>query len=576
MSNVDKRTTQLRIAILSSFAAGLLPSYLEKALAQSGLSAEFYMSDFGQYQQPIRDPQSDYYFFQPTHTLLLLEGADLFRSIYESPFDFSAGQIARAVEEQMVVLKSLLEQLEKHLPTHVTLLHTIVVPPRNALRLLERNSDLSLEALAAAYNQGLSEICHGRAQRYVVDLAAVAMEVGYERWTDERLWILARMRLSHVALMALAQREASFLKAMRGERKKCLVLDLDNTLWGGVVGEDGAHGIVLGTDGLGLAYRQFQMEILNLYKQGILLAICSKNNEADALEVLERHPGMVLRPEHFAAMQINWRDKATNLRAMAGQLNIGLDGLVFVDDNPVERDRVRSELPEVTVLDLPSDPALHRRTLLDCPWFDTLTLTAEDYQRSKLYIQQRQREELETTATSLDEFYASLHMVVNINLADDLTIPRVAQLTEKTNQFNLTTRRYSEAQIRALCSDNTYRVYTLAVRDRFGDEGIVGVAITERRPQEHTWYLDTFLMSCRVIGRTVETALLSYITQEAWNDGATSLLAEFMPTLKNLPARDFLPTHDFKPPAEPCALWRLDKGNVPSIPPWIQIQEIGV
>lgn len=561
----------LRIAVLSSFTADFLPSFLEKEFSNGNYSLEFYVGGIGRYHELVLDPQSAYYAFRPTHTLLLLDGADIFRPLFDCPFNFTAEQIANSVQDQILLIKNWLEHVEKAMPNHVTLLHTIVAPPRTPLRLLESTSDLSLHRVANVFNRAMKDLCHSGLGRFLVDMAAVATEVGYGNWGDDRLWILARMRLSRTALARLAHVQASFIHSLCAGRKKCLVLDLDNTLWGGIIGEDGIDGIALGTEGVGLAFRQFQSEILNLHKQGILLAICSKNNESDVLEVFNKHPGMLLKWDDFSDIRINWENKGSNLRAIAQRLNIGLDSLVFADDNPVEREHIRQALPEVRVLELPTDPSYYKKTLLECTWFDTLALTEEDARRNQVYRQEQQRRTLEESTTSLDDYHTSLGMVVNIKPAVEMTIPRISQLTQKTNQFNLTTRRYSEPQIKSFCLNGQYRLYTLNFRDRFGDEGLVGVAILADRPSDNAWYLDTFLLSCRVIGRNVETAFLNWIVKQARKEGKAHILAELIVTPKNAAVQKFLALHHFIPPHSTETLWRLPLKNVPDTPASIKV-----
>ena len=300
-----------------------------------------------------------------------------------------------------------------------------------------------------------------------------------------------------------------------------LVTDLDNTLWGGVIGENGLEGIQVGMEYPGAAYRALQRVMLDLYRRGIILAICSKNNVADAMEALEQHPGMLLRPEHFAALRINWDDKAQNLREIAAELNVGRDSLAFLDDNPVERARISDELPEVTVIDLPSDPSWFAQALQAVPVFERLAVSSEDRERGRYYGEQRQRVESQRNATSLEDFLRSLQQEVEVAPVTAETLIRVAQLTQKTNQFNLTTRRYSEQKIAELAASSHWSVYSIRVKDRFGDNGIVGVMITHDAGK--VCEIDTFLLSCRVIGRTIETALLSFMVDSARARGMEQL-----------------------------------------------------
>jgi FkbH-like protein len=352
-----------------------------------------------------------------------------------------------------------------------------------------------------------------------------------------------------------------------------LAVDLDGTLWGGVIGEDGPDGVRLGSEYPGAAYRSLQRAILDLHRRGVVLAICSKNNPPEALEMIERHPSMLLRREHFAAVRINWVDKAQNLREIAAELNVGVDAVALLDDSPVEREWVRGQLPEVTVIELGGDPLGYADTLRLAPVFERISVTEEDRARGRYYAEEGRRKELERSAASLEDFYRSLELKVEVEEVGPQTLARAAQLTQKTNQFNLTTRRYTEAELGELASSPESRVYTLRAADRFGDSGIVGVAITRR--ENGSCEIDALLMSCRVIGRTIETAFLATIADEAGRAGAERLAGWFLPTAKNAPASGFYGSHGFERVAEDegATRWELDlAGSTPACPPWIDLR----
>jgi FkbH-like protein len=350
----------------------------------------------------------------------------------------------------------------------------------------------------------------------------------------------------------------------------------DNTLWGGVIGEDGIEQITLGEEGLGLAYAEFQEELLNLTRKGILLAICSKNNEEDALAVFRQHPSMRLKEDHFAARRINWRDKAANLRELAEELNLGLDSFVFLDDNPAERSLVRTALPEVLVAEWPEDATLFKTALLELAGRHLLkvSLTAEDQARTSMYRGEGQRRLLLTSSDSLEEYYRSLDMTARIGCADAFSIPRIAQLTQKTNQFNLTTRRYSEADIRALAAAPNSLVLWLALRDRYSDNGIVGVLIL-RQTSAKQWLIDTLLLSCRVIGRKVENAFLAVACEALLEREAEELIGEYSPTSKNGLAATVYPDLGFAPAGDHDGVtrWRLPlRGRPVKMPDCITVE----
>jgi FkbH-like protein len=352
-----------------------------------------------------------------------------------------------------------------------------------------------------------------------------------------------------------------------------LVADLDNTVWGGVIGEDGMNGIKLGPEYPGAAYQQLQRAMLDLSRRGILLAVCSKNNPDDAMEALKSHPGMLLKPKDFAAIRINWTDKAQNLREIAAELNVGIDSLAFIDDNPFEREQLRKLVPEVTIIDLPDNPLSYAAAVRDCPAFERLALSSEDQQRTAMYAEQRDRAQAEQNFQSKEDFFRYLQQEAEVAPVTPATLARVAQLTQKTNQFNLTTRRYTEQQVADMAARPGWQVLSITVRDRFGDHGLVGVAIT--RDEHERCEIDTFLLSCRVIGRSVETALLSHLAQMAASRHRRQLVGRFIPTKKNAPARDFYAQHGFEKHEEnhEGSVWSLSLGqNTIAIPDWIRLK----
>jgi FkbH-like protein len=341
----------------------------------------------------------------------------------------------------------------------------------------------------------------------------------------------------------LASSHAAFMRAVFGPPRKCLVLDLDGTLWGGTLGEEGLSGIKLGHTYPGNAFRRFQQMVLSLHRRGILLAIVSKNNDAEVADVFRAHPDMVLKTEHFSAMRINWRDKADNLLEIAEELNIGVDSLVFFDDSPAECARVRQLLPDVLTIQAPHDVLDYADAVVRSRAFERLTFTAEDRRRGAMYREQAERERAVPEATSLDAFLRGLRMAADIRPVDSFTLPRALELTQKTNQFNLTTRRYSARELAEAMNGHDRAAFSLRLTDRFGDNGIVGLAVV--RGEIDTAVIEALLLSCRIIGRGAETALLSFLAGWARKRCLRSLEGEYIPTPKNAPAADCYARHGF-------------------------------
>jgi FkbH-like protein len=345
--------------------------------------------------------------------------------------------------------------------------------------------------------------------------------------------------------------------------KKCLVLDLDNTLWGGIVGEDGADGIALSLQPPGNSFVAFQQAILDYYDRGVILAINSRNNPEDAWGVIRAHPNMILKEHHFAAHRINWQDKAENLRELAQELNIGLDSMVFLDDDPTNRALVRAVLPQVEVPELPQDPREYTRFLHSLNYFDAAVITDEDKMRGNLYVTERLRREEEKRHTTKEEFLHSLGLTLHVYVDEDSCVARLAQLTEKTNQFNTLKRPASEEDVRRYIADPHYRVYYGRLEDQFGDYGVVVYALVRTGAQE--WLVESLLMSCRVFGRGVEHAFVGVIAAHAKSAGAHLLRVEVEETAKNTPAREFV--------AEYFVGATRELTEESKIPAWIQLHE---
>lgn len=394
-------------------------------------------------------------------------------------------------------------------------------------------------------NTCLQEFLQKALNAYFVDLNRILLRLGYKNFYDFRFWHIGQQPFTLEGLKEIAMEDFKWIRAIKGKNKKCLVLDCDNVLWGGIIGEDGLAGIKLGKTYPGSMYYEFQQEILNLYHQGILIALCSKNNEEDVFEVLEKHPGMLLKKEHIVTAKINWRNKTENLKQIAEDLNLGLDSLVMVEDSPFEAGLVQRFLPEVEVLEFNAEkPFEYRNILSSCGLFETLISSKEDQTRTQMYQTEAKRKEMRKEALSLEDYYKTLEMELAIHLVDDFSVPRLAQLTQRTNQFNLTTRRYTESDVRKLQRNSLADILYIQLKDKLGDSGIVGVCILKYKDQKAV--MDTFLLSCRVLGRDVEKAFLNQALCLAQKKGCTSVIGEYYPTPKNVQVKDFYLSQGFK------------------------------
>jgi FkbH-like protein len=381
---------------------------------------------------------------------------------------------------------------------------------------------------------------------YFLDLESVSGQLGRSRFYDPRQYHWTKQPFSSEGCFELGRAIASSIRAILTGPRKVLVLDLDNTVWGGVVGETGPLGVELGESPAGEAYRAFQAYAKRLSDRGVLLAVASKNNPDDAREPFTGNPAMLLSLDDIAAFEASWDPKEAALRRIARTLNLGTDSLVFFDDNPAEREHIRQALPEVAVPEVPEDPAEYIDALERGRWFEAIGLTDEDRIRSSQYQQERKRRDLESSAGSMEEYLDSLQMVADVREIGDEDMPRVVQLLGKTNQFNLTTRRHSEAQVREMLAMPMSLGFTIRLADRFGDHGLIAIVLGGPMPSDPTCLLvDTWLMSCRVIGRTTEQFTLQQILSRGKHLGYRTVVGEYIPTRKNMLVKDLLPRLGF-------------------------------
>lgn len=490
---------KIRTAFLGSFTLRGLPEVFSVKAVFHNLLAETYLAPYDQMAQEIMNPDSGLYAFKPDLVYLIT--------------DFSQ-------KDKNSQLLSLIDKLLNSFAGHVT----VFEDGHNHERLSIFNFEKWLE------------------------------ESGHQKNWQTKFKELGDFRLAPDAFPDLAEQLLRFAVVTAGNTRKCLVLDLDNTIWRGVIGEDGLQKIV--------PDKNLQQRAVNLGNRGIVLAINSKNNFEDAMGALEEHPEMVLRKNHFAAWRINWQNKDLNMRELADELNLGLDSFVFVDDDPLQQEMIRTIFPEVAVVPPP--------LLANYSGFASSRVTEEDIRRGQMYIEERRRKEFHSEFRNLDDFLAKLELEVTIKSVDESTLSRVSQLTQKTNQFNLATRRYSEDDIKRL-KEEGWKIWALWVRDRFGDYGLTGVAIVE--PMSNAWRLDNFLLSCRVLGRNAERALMAHILDQAKNEGIETMRGEYIPTAKNKPCETFLPDVNFKLVSREsrASVYEYDLSQGPEYPKFIKV-----
>jgi FkbH-like protein len=548
----------IRVALVSSFSSEFLHDHLVAWGLGSGLDVDIYQAGFGLFRQEILDAASGLYRYQPDVVVVAVEGEDWFPPAYR---DFlrnmdrdSKAEVEGWQNEVVTLLRTL-----RNRTTATVLIHNLASPAYGALGAADAKHSDGQYAAVRRLNDVLVSVASEVTDVHLVDYAGLVNRHGALNWYDARMRHYARAPIAGPMQSFLAAEYVKFLRALRGLAKKCLVVDLDNTLWGGVVGEDGPLGVQLGATYPGSAFAEFQQYLLGLRARGVILAIASKNNPGDVDEIFAANKAMVLAPQHFAAIEVHWRSKSESVASIATRLGIGLEHVVFVDDNPAECEEVRRNLPAVTVVCLPPQPERFIDVLSREGLFDTVTLSVEDRRRGDLYRQRSQAENMRASAGSVEDYYRELRMQLSFAPVHQASLARAAQLTQKTNQFNVTTRRSTESDISRRARDPGWIVTTIAVRDRFGDHGIVGVLMAK-----HTGdvvEIDTLLLSCRVIGRTIETAMLAHVCDCARARGATAVTGTVIPTARNDPARDLFARHGFAKMAEDVdgtTHWRLD------------------
>ena len=516
----------LRVVILSNSTASLVAPALEASGLRHGLAIEAIEAPFGSIVQEALDPSSPVATCEPDLVLVALDAFGL--PLSETPGDAEAG--AASVDAALAQVAAVRSGLRGN--TKATIVwQTVPRLPETTFGSLDFRLPGTQRWLIERFNRALADGLPN--DELLLDVAGLAETIGLERWHDPVMRNVGKLPFAQTWVPIYAEHFARLAAAMRGKSRKVLVLDLDNTLWGGIIGDDGIEGIVIGQgNALGEAHLAVQRGALDMHGRGVVLAVSSKNEDSTARLPFQQHPDMLLREEHFAVFQANWSDKATNLATIADALNVGRDALVFLDDNPAERMQVRDRYPEIAVPELPADSAYYWRTLAAAGYFEAVAFSEDDRKRTGFYKENAKRLDLQSSAGSLDDYHRSLAMVASFAPFNAVGRARIAQLINKSNQFNLTTRRYTEEQVARLEEDAG--VFTLQVRlaDVFGDNGMVSVIIAHREGAE--WRVDTWLMSCRVLGRRLEEAVLAELARAARADGAEALVGHFVPTDRNM------------------------------------------
>ena len=520
--------TPFRLAVLANSTVDMVVPALVATAARHGIALELIQPSYDQAMQEALTPDSLVNSSKPDAVLLALD----YRAL---PISLSLGD-RQATENVARGALGYLHALANGIKTHsqaVCIFQTFAPPVEALFGSLDRAVPGTLRYTIADINRQLLETVHASGD-VILDVAAIAEAVGLANWHNPQQWNLGKLPFSDHFIPLYADHVARTIAALRGKSRRVLILDLDNTVWGGVIGDDGLEGIRIAQgDAVGEAHREVQALALNLRKRGILLAVSSKNNDDVARAPFQEHPEMLLKLDHLAVFQANWNDKATNIRAIAEELSLGLDAMVFLDDNPVERALVRQLLPQVAVPELPPDASGYARTLAAAGYFEAVAFTPDDLQRAGYYQENAKRVALQNQVVGAEAFLASLNMTITFQPFNSIGRARIVQLINKSNQYNLTTRRYTEPEVTALEHDPGTFTMQVRLADTFGDNGMISVVICRPAAAPDEWEIDTWLMSCRVLGRKVEHMVLREILRHARAAGIRKLLGVYIPSARN-------------------------------------------
>lgn len=518
--------SSFRLAVLSSATFDTIEDALVAAGARHGVALDLVTAEYDQIVQTALDPRAEVFATKPDAVFVHFDHRWLALDRFSVD---PAGTVDAALDQVAMVLRALAEA-----PGAQIIVGNVATPPGGLFGSLDRAVAGTQRAQIAAFNRGLRDLA-AESSALVLDIAALSEQVGTATWFDPVMWNLYKLPIASDCVPLFADSVARLVGALRGKARKCLVLDCDNTLWGGVIGDDGMENILIGSGNPeGESFLAVQQLALDLKKRGIILAVCSKNFDETARQPFRDHADMLLRESDIAVFQANWTDKPSNLEAIAATLDIGLDSLVFLDDNSAERAQMRAALPMVAVPELPADPAYYPLYLASAGYFEALVYSTEDSARADSYIANAQRAEIKQQSRDLGDYLRALDMTLTAQPFDAQGRARISQLINKSNQFNLTTRRYSEAEVRAVEDEADTLTLQVRLKDKFSDFGMIGVVIARPHPDDaDALDVDTWLMSCRVLGRKVEEAMLQAVVEGARQAGKSRLYARYLPTAKN-------------------------------------------
>jgi len=509
---------------------------------ENNIKSDIYLTPYAQYNQEILNNNSTLYSEKYDLIFFSIDVRNLLGDFIYNPYaltDENRIEFYNSLESSLTTLfANLLQKTDCYII--VQNFNTIF---NTSYGILENDQEFGLYNIINKLNFWLIEYTKKNKKVIIFDYNNFISNLGKENAFDEKLYHLGDIILKPNLIPRLSNEYLRYIKAFLGLQKKCIVLDLDNTLWGGIIGESDINQISLSPFNDGKPFYNFQNLLYSYYKRGVILAINSKNNYKDAINVIQNHPHMILKENYFTSIKINWNNKVDNIIEIAKDINIGLDSIVFIDDDDLNCEMVGKLLPEVEVVHLPKDPTRYLNTLINRNLFDTFTITKEDLNKGEMYEAENQRKKLNLSYSDINEYLLNLNIEVDIYKNYVNHLKRISQLTLKTNQFNTTTLRFNELQIEEKLNNSKNLIYSVNVKDKFGDSGITGVAILNTK--DNKWMIENFLLSCRVLGRNIENVILEFIINEAKNNDINYIEAHFIPSNKNMIAASIFQNNNF-------------------------------
>jgi FkbH-like protein len=532
LKNDFSHLKKIKIAVLGDTATQFLVQALRGTAYDKGFDLDIWEADFNQIEFQVSEPTSELYDFKPEIVLIFQSAHKLLGKYNKLKQEYNHTLAATEIENIQRLYSMISEQANaKVIYYNYTEIDDSIFG--NFSTKTEHSYLFQLRKL----NYELMVLATQNPNFYLCDIAAIQNQIGKAVFFQSSVYINTEMVLSIDSLPLVASKTVDIIATLQGKFKKCVILDLDNTTWGGIIGDDGIENIQVGSLGIGKAFSEFQYWIKKLKNRGIIVAVCSKNTDSVAREPFEKHPDMVLRLDDISVFIANWENKADNIRQIQSILNIGFDSMVFLDDNPFERNIVRENIPEITVPELPEDPAEYLEYLYTLNLFETVSFSNEDKERTKLYQIEAQRATVQQKFTNEGDFLKSLDMVSLVEPFNKFNKPRVAQLSQRSNQFNLRTVRYTDDDIESLGTNEDYYTFTFTLEDKFGDNGLICVIILQKE-NETTLFVDTWFMSCRVLKRTMENFVLNTLIDFALKNNFAMIKGEYLPTAKNEMVKD--------------------------------------